>query len=133
MKKATALKTSGRSAPRKELTPLTVSSVSSLENLTKIARGGSIVEASTSGILLILRREDLVPSALRKNLNLDALVGGKILLHLPDLNIEIAGKVARTRFIGKEGFEIGVDYTEDAPEYWRECLVDLLPAPGEMD
>lgn len=122
-----------RAAPRKDITPLSVSSVSSLENLTKISRGGEIVEASISGILLMVRREDLVPSALRKNLNLDALVGDKVLLHLPDLNLEISGRVARTRFIGKEGFEVGIDYTEDAPEYWRECLVELLPAPGEFD
>ncbi len=131
MKKATAKQ--NRVAPRKELTPLNVSSVSSLENLTKIARTGAIVEASTSGILLIVKREDLVPTALRKNLNLDDLIGHKLLLHLPDLNLEIAGRVARTRFIGKEGFEVGIDYTDDAPEYWRECLVDLLPAPGEFE
>ena len=122
-----------RVAPRKELTPLGVSSVSSLENLTKLARGGQIVEASTSGILLIVKRDDLVPTALRKNLTLDSLVGDKVLLHLPDLNLEISGKIARTRFLGKEGYELGIDYTDDAPEYWRECLVDLLPAPGEMD
>lgn len=122
-----------RAAPRKELTPLQVSSVSSLENLAKIARSGEVIEASISGILLMVRREDLVPTALRKNLNIDALVGDKILIHLPDLNLEIAGKVARTRFMGKEGFEIGIDYSDDAPEYWRECLVDLLPAPGEFE
>lgn len=122
-----------RAAPRKELTPLHVSSVSSLENLAKIARSGEVIEASISGILLMVRREDLVPTALRKNLNIDALVGDKILIHLPDLNLEIAGKVARTRFMGKEGFEIGIDYSDDAPEYWRECLVDLLPAPGEFE
>lgn len=122
-----------RAAPRKDLTPLSVSSISSLENLTKIARSGEVVEASTSGLLVIIRREDLVPTAFRKNLNLDVLVGQKVLLHLPDLNLEISGKVARTKFIGKEGFQIGIDYSEDAPEYWRECLVDLLPAPGEFD
>ncbi|MFN7727650.1 MAG: hypothetical protein ACK5P7_00675 [Bdellovibrio sp.] len=129
----TNLAKSNRMAPRKELTPVNVSSVSSLESLSKIARGGEVIEASTSGILLMIKREDLVPVVLRKNLNLDALIGDKILIHLPDLNLEIAGKVARTRFVGKEGFEIGIDYTDDAPEYWRECLVDLLPAPGEFD
>ncbi len=129
MRKATA----HRSAPRKDITPLQVSSVSSLESLTKITRGGSIVEASISGFLLKISRDDLVPTVLRKNLNLDSLVGNKVLIHLPDLNIEISGKVARTRFVGKAGFEIGIDYSEDAPEYWRECLVELLPAPGEFD
>lgn len=122
-----------RSAPRKDITPLTVSTVASLENLTKIAKGGSIVEASTSGFLLLVRREDLVPVEFRRNLNLDALIGHKVLIHLADLNLEISGRIARTRFAGKSGFEIGIDYSDDSPEYWRECLVDLLPAPGELE
>jgi hypothetical protein len=122
-----------RSAPRKELTPVPISNVSSLENLMKIAKGGNIIEASSSGLLLMVKRDDLVPATLRKNLNLDVLVGDKILIHLPDLNLEISGRIARTAFKGKSGFEIGIDYTDDAPEYWRECLVDLLPAPGEFD
>lgn len=122
-----------RVAPRREITPLKVSSISSLENLAKIAREGEVIEASTTGFLLIIRREDLIPSNLRKNLTLDMLIGSKVLLHLPQMNLEISGRVARTKLLGKQGFELGIDYTDDAPEYWRECLVDLLPAPGEFD
>ena len=122
-----------RVAPRREITPLEVSSMSSLENLAKIARYGEIIEASSTGFLLVVRREDLVPAHLRKNLSLDPLVGDKVILHLPQMNLEISGRVARTKLLGKQGYEIGIDYTEEAPEYWRECLVDLLPAPGEFD
>ncbi len=122
-----------RAAPRREITPLQVSSVASLENLAKIAKFAEIVEASTTGFLMIIRREDLIPANLRKNLTLESLHGSKILLHLPQMNIEIAGRIARTQLVGKKGFELGIDYTDDAPEYWRECLVDLLPAPGEFD
>jgi hypothetical protein len=122
-----------RVAPRREITPLEVSSVSSLENLAKLARYGEIIEASTTGFLLLIRREDLIPAALRKNLTLESLHGQKVLLHLPQMNLEISGRIARTKLLGKQGFEIGIDYAEDAPEYWRECLVDLLPAPGEFD
>lgn len=112
---------------------MTVTSVTSLENLAKICKGGKIGEASISGFLLVVAREDLVPVEFRRNLNLDALIGQKVLLHLSELNLEISGRIARTRFMGKSGFEIGIDYSDDAPEYWRECLVDLLPAPGELD
>ena len=122
-----------RVAPRRDITPLEVSSMSNLENLAKIAKGGEVIEASTSGFLIMIKREDLVPVALRRNLTLDELVGTKILIHLPQMNIEISGTIARTRFVGKKGFEIGIDYSDDAPEYWRECLLDLLPAPGEFD
>jgi hypothetical protein len=127
------MKHNRRVAPRRDITPLQVSSVSSLENLAKIARYAEIVEASTTGFLLLIKREDLIPMALRKNLTLESIHGAKVLLHLPQMNIEISGRIARTKLLGKQGFEIGIDYAEDAPEYWRECLVDLLPAPGEFD
>lgn len=127
------MKSNGRVAPRREITPLEVSSMSSLENLAKIARHGEIVEASTTGFLLLVKREDLIPTILRKNLTLESIHGVKVILHLPQMNIEIAGRIARTKLLGKQGFEIGIDYAEDSPEYWRECLLDLLPAPGEFD
>lgn len=122
-----------RIATRRDITPLTVSYMSSLENFSKITRGGAIVEASTTGFLMKVTRDDLVPQALRKNLTLDPIIGTKVLIQLPQMNLEISGTIRRTKLLGKTGYEIGIDYSEDAPEYWRECLVDLLPAPGEFD
>ena len=122
-----------RYADRKMIEPLEVSSLSSLENLAKIAKHGLILEASSSGFLLKIKRTDLVPQALRSSLTLESLHGNKIILHLPQMNLEISGKVARTRLLGKQGFEIAIDYTDDSPEYWRECLMDLLPSPGEFE
>jgi hypothetical protein len=43
------------------------------------------------------------------------------------MDLDITGFVARTKYVSNKEFEIGVDYTSDAPEYWRECLCDLLP------
>jgi hypothetical protein len=127
------VKSSGRSGPRRNINPITVSSMSSLENLSKICRGGEIVDASISGFLLIVKREDLVPAHLRKNLNIDSIVGTRVFLHLPQLDIEISGRISRTKLMGKKGYAVGIDFSEDAPEYWRECLLDLLPRPGEID
>jgi hypothetical protein len=122
-----------RTSPRRKIEPLEVSSVNFMENLTKFARKGEIVEASISGFLLIIKREELVPKTLRENLSLESIVGSTVLIHLPQMDLEISGKIARTKLLGKKGFEIGVDYSADSPEYWRECLLDLLPAPGEFD
>jgi hypothetical protein len=122
-----------RAAPRRDITPLEVSSISSLENLAKIAKFGEIVEASITGFKLIVKREDLIPLALRRNLTLSSIEGQKVLLHLPQMNIEISGRIMRTKLIGQAGFEIGIDNSEDAPEYWRECLMDFLPSPGEFE
>lgn len=122
-----------RVAPRKEVSPIHVSYLTSLDDFAKIARNCEIIEASSSGLLLLVRREDLIPQALRKNLNLDVLIGDRVFMHLEEMNIEISGVITRTQLTGKKGFHLAVDYTDDAPEYWRECLMDLLPAPGEMD
>ena len=116
-----------RAAPRKDLAKLTLDSFSSQESLQKLAKYGQIVEASASGILIKFKRNDFVSKELKANLNIDTLVGQDVYFHIHEMNLEIAGKVARTKFIGKDGFIVAIDYTVDAPEYWRECLMDLLP------
>ena len=122
-----------RVAARREIEPLAVHSITSLDTVAPVAREGEIVDASSSGFRLKLHRTAFVPKFLRENLNLDCLVGERVLLHIPLMNLEIAGQIARTHHVGKGHFEIAVDYTEDAPEYWRECLLELLPLPGEFE
>jgi hypothetical protein len=122
-----------RSSPRKELSPVKVSYISALSDFSKLTREGQIVEASATGLLIHVQRSDLVAPKLRKNLNIDELVGERVYLRLDDMNLELSGVVARTKFLGKQGFHIAIDYTDEAPEYWRECLMTLLPVPGELD
>ena len=69
--------TNKRVAPRKEVSPIHVSYLTSLDDFAKIAKDCEIVEASSTGLLLLITREDLIPSALRKNLNLDCLIGDR--------------------------------------------------------
>lgn len=121
-----------RSAPRKEVTPIHVSSLTSLSNFAKIANKAELVQASSSGFLVLVKRADLVPSSLRSNLSLDALVGDRVFIRLQDMNLEISGTIARTKLLGKEGYHVAIDFSDDAPEYWRECLIELLPRPGEI-
>ena len=122
-----------RSAVRKPLTPVQVSYISSMSDLSKLVRNSQIIEASSTGLLIHVERDELVASKLRNNLNIDHLIGERVFLRLDDMNLEISGIVARTKFLGKQGFHIAVDYTDEAPEYWRECLMDLLPSVGEME
>ncbi len=110
-----------------------VSYVASMDDLAKIARNCEILDASASGLLLLIKRKDLIPQTLRSNLTLDSLIGDRIFLRIEDMNLEISGKITRTKFLGKAGFHVAIDYTDDAPEYWHQCLADLLPSPGEID
>ncbi len=116
-----------RSAPRKDLNKLTIDTLLASDTLMKLASYGQIVEASSTGILIKFKRSDFVAKELKSNLSLDSLVGQDVYLNIHEMNLEISGRVARTKFLGKEGFIVAIDYTTDAPEYWRECLMDLLP------
>lgn len=122
-----------RVAPRKEVSPVHVSYLTSLDDFAKIAKNCEIIEASSTGLLLLVRREDLIPQALRKNLNLDCLIGDRVFMHLEAMNLEVSGVITRSQLSGKKGFYLAIDYSDDAPEYWRECLMDLLPTPGELE
>lgn len=132
-KKMGVKKIKSRVHPRKEVQTLHVPFLKSLEDLSKIAKDCEIIQASASGMLIQVSRENLIPQQLRKNLNLDILIGKRVFMNLDELNLEISGKIARTQLNGKKGFYIAIDYSEEAPEYWRECLIDLLPKPGEID
>ncbi len=126
-------KTNRRVAPRKEVTPIHVGHLTSLDSFAKIARNCEIVEASSTGLLLKVQRDDLIPQSLRNNLTIDTLIGSRVFMHLEEMNLEISGNITRTQLLGKKGYYIAIDYSEDAPEYWRECLMDLLPQPGELE
>jgi hypothetical protein len=56
-----------------------------------------------------------------------------VVLKIEEMNLELSGKITRTKLLGKEGFELAIDYSNDAPQYWRECLMDLLPTPQEFN
>lgn len=116
-----------RIAPREKIDPIEIRGFTSLDHMTLVSRKGSIVEASTSGFLLQVARHEIVPKEFKNQLSLDGLIGDKIILMIDPLNLEIGGRIARTKRLTKDLFEIAIDYSEDAPEYWREILVEMLP------
>lgn len=122
-----------RKSPRKQTTNIRVSHLTSMNGFAKLAKNLEIIQASNNGLLLQVARANLMLPSLRKNLTLDSIHGDRVLMHIKDMEIDLAGVVARTGLNGKKGFYIAIDYTEDAPEYWGECLVELLPAPGEIE
>lgn len=127
------MKADRRIAKRDALAPIEITGFTSLDHMTLISRSGQILEASSTGFSLRVERSALVPKMLRDTLSLDMLVGDQVLLFIPRMNLELSGKIARTQLVGQKTFEIAIDFSADAPEYWRECLFELLPRPGELD
>jgi hypothetical protein len=127
------MKAERRVTNRKKVYPLRISSLAVMDSMAKLVRHGVIVNASAHGMLLHIRREDLIPRSLKNSLTLEPLVGDLVVIKIEEMNLELSGKVARTKLLGKEGFELAIDYSNDAPQYWRECLMDLLPTPQEFN
>ena len=116
---------------RKELAALKVKNLTALDPFTVLAKIGNLVDVSSTGILLLIGRRDLIPKNLRTNLSLASIEGEKVCFRIEEMDLELDGTIARTRYIGDEMFEVAVDFSDNAPEYWRECLVELLPGYEE--
>ena len=117
---------------RKLVDCIHISDLTSTTNYLVIAKEGYIVDASSTGFLMRINRKDFEAAELKENLTLDSVVGHKVVLYLPQMNLDLDGEITRATHVGKGEFHVGVEFAHEVPEYWRECLCDLLPAPGEI-
>lgn len=117
---------------RKNIGILDFCDLTSLENYNVIAHCGCVVDASVGGVLLQIERCDLVSEDLKRNLNIDEIVGQNVALYLPDMSLDLDGFIVRADHIGKGQYQIAIEFSQDIPEYWRECLLDLLPSSDEF-
>ena len=126
------MKAERRIATRKSVDLIHVNELTSLSNYAVIAREGVIVDASQSGFLLSVDRKALIPKEYKENLTMTNLVGHQVVMYLPQMNLDLDGTITRADHVGRGRFEIAITFSPEVPEYWRGCLVDLLPAPGEI-
>ncbi|MEZ4871799.1 MAG: PilZ domain-containing protein [Bdellovibrionales bacterium] len=124
--------TERREYNRKHISGVEFHEMTSLSNYGVIANYGYIVDASVSGFLVRIPREALAEE-LKLNLNVESIVGQNIAMFLPQMNLDLDGQVIRGTHVGKGDFELAVEFSVDVPEYWRECLVDLLPNEEELE
>jgi hypothetical protein len=122
-----------RSSARKNVDFIQVNDLTAISDYSVIAKYGQIINASTTGFLLEIDRKDLIPEELKNNLTLEATMGQQVVLYLPQMNLDLDGTIVRASHAGRGKFVIAVDFSPEVPEYWRACLIDLLPAPGEIE
>ncbi len=122
-----------RHAGRKEIDFIQINDLTAVTDYSVIAKTGQIVNASTNGFLVEIDRCDLVPEDLKKNLTLEATLGQQVVLYLPQMNLDLDGTISRTTHQGRGKYIVAIEFSPDVPEYWRACLIDLLPNPGEME
>lgn len=122
-----------RNAPRERLEPIAIRGFTSLDHKTLLSRSGYILEASSTGFMLHIPRKEIVPPKFRDAISLHELEGDHVILTIDVMDLEISGQIIRTKRINKETYEIAIDFSEDAPEYWREALIDMLPRGSDYD
>ena len=118
-------------ADRKSVQEVHVLNVKNVSSGEVYFARASVVDVSPTGLLLRVAREDILALSLRSTLTMSIVhdVGVGFTIEVMDTYIE--GVITRTKLEGKNGFLCAVDFREDAPEYWRNCLVDLLPESAD--
>jgi hypothetical protein len=86
-----------------------------------------LVDVSPTGLLLRVERENILAMGLRSTLTLSSIIGASVGFTIEVMDTYLEGSVTRTKLEGHGTFVVAVDFRDDAPEYWRNCLVDLLP------
>ena len=122
-----------RSLKRKKTQALSATQIINCDSLKRLFEVGYIIDTSLKGFLLSIDRKDVLQEDLKSSLTLDSLVGTPVSLFISEMELELDGQIKLTRHIGKGLFEVFVHFSPETPKYWRECLMDLMPQPGELE
>lgn len=121
-----------RKYSRKLLDPIHVMDIQMIDRFMTLARYGTILNASATGLLIAIQRNDLGPEFQHNASTLDAIRGDEVVMKVVEMKLDIDGKIVRTHQTAQGNYEIAIDFAANAPAYWRECFADLLPQRGEF-
>ena len=121
-----------RQSPRKQLDPIHIAEMKTTAQPTVIVHNGTILNASASGLLIRVDRDALNSEIFQHNVPLTIIEGENVVMQIVEMALEIDGKIVRAHQATPAWCEIAIDFTDNAPKYWREGLADLLPGLGEM-
>ena len=122
-----------REYDRKVLTPIHVTDIHAADRCVCLAHHGTIVNASATGLLIHVSPQNLHPEMLQHDLPLESVEGDYVTMKIVEMELEIDGTIMRARRVEQGLCELAVDFSDNAPAYWRECLAELLPGLGESE
>ncbi len=117
---------------RKLLDPIHVTDIQVIDRFMTLARYGTVLNASATGLLIEVQRNDLSPELQCNELTFDTLRGEDVMMKVVEMSLEIDGKLVRAEETEQGAYEIAIDFAANAPAYWRECFAELLPQRGEF-
>ncbi|MBK9294063.1 MAG: hypothetical protein IPM57_06395 [Oligoflexia bacterium] len=127
------IKSQREHAFRKDVVEIYVLNIKNLNTNEVLFSRAEVLDVSATGMLLAVKRDEIVALSLRSTLTMSLLHDIDVGFTIEVMDTYIEGAIKRTKPRGRGEFLIAVDFREDAPEYWRESLVDLLPTKDEDD
>jgi hypothetical protein len=118
---------------RKLLDPIHAVDIRLLDTNIVLARYGTVLNTSTTGLLIEVCPSDVSPEVAQNELPLSCIEGQFVLMTIDEMNLQIDGRVVRFCYNAQEMLEIAIDFSANTPAYWRECFADLLPSQGEFE
>ncbi len=86
-----------REYTRKLLDPVHVTDIQAIDRFTVLARYGTVLNASATGLLIAVQRNDLGPELQQNELSLDAIQGDDVMMKVVEMSLEIDGKIVRAQ------------------------------------
>ncbi|MCS6838847.1 MAG: hypothetical protein NZ480_08370 [Bdellovibrionaceae bacterium] len=115
-----------RQSPRKKILPLEVDRISFVRDQSTLCHQAHLVEVSDRGLKILFERR-FVSEKQRNQLNWKTLENELVFIHLTLMDLLIQGRITRVKYLKNGRFELGIDYSDSDPDYWRACLFELLP------
>jgi hypothetical protein len=119
------------SADRKIVNQISALNVKNITSGEVLFSRASVIDVSPTGLLLRVKRDEILTHKLRSTLTLSIIHGESVGFSIEVMDTYIEGVITRTKAEGRGDFLAAVDFRDDAPDYWRQCFVDLLPDESE--
>lgn len=126
-KKVNTVKTRRLEPQRKTVRQVTLRDVQNLKTGSTYFKRATVLDVSSTGILMSVKREDIVDKKLRSVLTFETIHQEPVGFHIEMMETYMEGIVVRSKMNGKGQFQIAIDFREDAPKYWRQAFFDILP------
>ena len=102
-------------------------SIALAEEEELVVKKAFVSHLSPLGFKLICHSKNFITETLKFQMSCYALWQKELYMYIPDMNLDLEGIVTHVRYIQNGRWEISIEFSPSAPQYWRECLSDLWP------
>lgn len=100
-----------------------LSEVFSLKDDKTFAKKGRLISITTEGFVFHLKKKDMCSS---EDSYLDKLINQPVGFVLSEFEVELHGVIKNFHLVNKNIWEVGADYLDKTPYFYKQCVVALL-------